>query len=121
MWINSTFTRIILRAFPDFEACFTDGESFEETLEAARDVLTAVLVDMANHDEAFPKTSRITSDSDTMVVYIDVPKSYVLAKANKQSVKKTLTIPKWLNDLAVDKNINFSQVLQEALQEKLDA
>ena len=37
----------------------------------------------------------------------------------EKSVKKTLTIPAWLNDLAVECNINFSQVLQEALIAKL--
>ena len=34
-------------------------------------------------------------------------------------VKKTLTIPSWLNDLAVKDGVNFSQVLQKALKEQL--
>jgi len=37
----------------------------------------------------------------------------------ERSVKKTLTIPYWLNKLAIRNNINFSKVLQEALKEKL--
>ena len=37
----------------------------------------------------------------------------------KKSVKKTLTIPAWLNEKALEQNINFSQVLQEALLAKL--
>jgi hypothetical protein len=36
-----------------------------------------------------------------------------------QSVKKTLTIPQWLNKLAEEKNVNFSQLLQSALKEHL--
>lgn len=39
----------------------------------------------------------------------------------EKSVKKTLTIPTWLNELAIEQNINFSQVLQEALLAKLRA
>ena len=39
----------------------------------------------------------------------------------EKSVKKTLTIPSWLNELAIEKNINFSQVLQEALLSKVRA
>ena len=35
------------------------------------------------------------------------------------SVKKTLSIPQWLNELAMENNINFSQVLQAALKEQL--
>ncbi|HER4394484.1 TPA: type II toxin-antitoxin system HicB family antitoxin, partial [Streptococcus pyogenes] len=63
--------------------------------------------------------SRPKADESNWVVVIDVVKNYVLSKANNQSVKKTLTIPKWLNDLALEQNINFSQVLQEALKDKL--
>jgi hypothetical protein len=36
-----------------------------------------------------------------------------------KAVKKTLTIPKWLNDVAEKNNVNFSQVLQSALKEYL--
>lgn len=39
----------------------------------------------------------------------------------KKSVKKTLTIPAWLNDLALEQGINISQVLQEALLAKVRA
>ena len=40
---------------------------------------------------------------------------------NNKAVKKTLTIPQWLNDIAIRQNINFSQVLQEALMQKVNA
>lgn len=40
-------------------------------------------------------------------------------KHNNKSIKKTLTIPAWLNTIAEKENVNFSQVLQEALKEKL--
>ena len=40
-------------------------------------------------------------------------------KHNNKAVKKTLTIPEWLNEEALAMNINFSQVLQEALMEKV--
>ena len=40
-------------------------------------------------------------------------------KMENRSIKKTLTIPKWINDIAVENNINFSQTLQSAIKEKL--
>ncbi|HCA33975.1 MAG TPA: toxin-antitoxin system, antitoxin component, HicB domain protein [Lachnospiraceae bacterium] len=40
-------------------------------------------------------------------------------KYNTKAVKKTLTIPQWMNEAAAKANINFSQVLQDALREKL--
>lgn len=105
--------------FPDFNACFTDGETMEEALDNAKDVLTAVLIEMTKHNEKLPEPSRPKCGKNDWVVVIDVVKSYVLSKANNQSVKKTLTIPKWLNDLAMEQDINFSQVLQESLKDKL--
>jgi len=105
--------------FPDFKACFTDGETMEEALDNAKDVLTAVLIEMTKHNEELPKPSKPKAGDNDWVVAVDVIKSYVLSKANNQSVKKTLTIPKWLNDLAMEQDINFSQVLQESLKDKL--
>jgi antitoxin HicB len=37
----------------------------------------------------------------------------------EKSIKKTLTVPKWLNDLAIENNVNFSQTLREALRQEL--
>ena len=45
------------------------------------------------------------------------PKATILN--NNKAIKKTLTIPCWLNNLSERNNINFSQVLQEALKERL--
>jgi hypothetical protein len=41
-------------------------------------------------------------------------------KRDEKACKKTLTIPRWLNDLAVEHNINFSKTLQEALRKELN-
>jgi len=41
-------------------------------------------------------------------------------KHNSKAVKKTLSIPEWLNEAATDRNVNFSQVLQDALLQKLN-
>ena len=54
-----------------------------------------------------------------MLIYIDIWEEPIKDKANQQSVKKTLTIPKWLNDLSEEKSINFSSVLQFALKKEL--
>ena len=51
------------------------------------------------------------------IVTVDVAE---YAKANfEKSVKKTLTIPAWLNKAALERNINFSQVLQDALKAQI--
>jgi hypothetical protein len=50
--------------------------------------------------------------------YISSP--LIRDRVQRATTKKTLTLPKWINDLAEEHKINFSQVLQEALKERLD-
>lgn len=108
--------------FPDLPGCFTQGEDMNETYEMAKDALGLFLVDMVDKSEELPKASSlndIKQENNSTIVMI--PFNYLEYKKTikKKAVKKTLSIPEWLNDLAIKENVNFSQVLQEALIEKL--
>lgn len=106
--------------FPDFEACFTDGETFEEAIISAKDVLEATMFSLVKNGKDFPKASlEATPEKGSKLVYVDVWLKPIMDRANNQSVKKTLTIPKWLNDIAEKQSVNFSSVLQAALKEEL--
>ncbi|RLK63138.1 type II toxin-antitoxin system HicB family antitoxin [Atopobacter sp. AH10] len=106
--------------FPDFESCFTDGDTFEEAVINAKDVLEATLFSLAKNGRKFPKASlEITSDESKKVIYVDIWLKPIMDRANNQSIKKTLTIPKWLNDIAEKQSVNFSSILQTALKEEL--
>ena len=59
---------------------------------------------------------EVNNNSDE-ATYFDILNTII--SQNNRAVKKTLTIPAWLNDMSVKNQINFSQVLQEALMEKL--
>lgn len=59
---------------------------------------------------------EVNNNSDE-TTYFDILNTII--SQNNRAVKKTLTIPAWLNDMSVKNQINFSQVLQEALMEKL--
>ena len=59
--------------------------------------------------------------------YIEAVKQIITVDADEyakkyfdKSVKKNLTIPKWMNDLALELNINFSKVLQDALLDEIN-
>ena len=107
--------------FLDFEGCFTDGETLEEVVINAKDVLSGTLFTMAKHNILFPSSEnkKINLKDGEFLIYIDVWISPILEKAKNQSVKKTLTIPKWLNDEAEKHSLNFSNILQTALKETL--
>lgn len=124
--------------FPDLEDGFlgTCGENLEEAIAMAVDCLAGYIhLSWELNDEIPPaspfseidvkEVSRNAFDSEDYeeafvnMISVDV-KAYAKEHFDK-SVKKTLTIPAWLNDLALERNINFSQVLQEALLTKIRA
>ena len=110
--------------FPDIEDCFTCGETLEEAIEMAQDVLPLMLSEMEDDGKLIPDPTDIKSlslSSAETASYIVADTLAYRKKHNNRAVKKTLSIPEWLNEAAIKAGINFSQTLQDALKEKLDA
>ena len=110
--------------FPDLEGCYTCGDDLQDALFMANDVLAFVLYDYESEGREIPAPSKAEnvekSDGD-FVDYIACDTVEYARMHNSRAVKKTLTIPQWLNDIAIRQDVNFSQVLQEALMEKVGA
>jgi len=104
--------------FPDLEGCHAAGTSIVEAMGAAREALSGYLLTLLEQGRAIvPPTDILSyhpSDGFPSLVSCDI-NQYKDTKA----VKKTLTIPSWLNDRAVSMGLNFSQILQEALLSKI--
>ena len=112
----------VMVEFPDIPNCFTEGDSLVEALELAEDALCMILCDM--EDKALPilKPSDMKDIACADGEVVAVIKADVLAyrkRVNSKAVKKTLTIPAWLNEVAERNKVNYSQILQEALMQKL--
>lgn len=108
--------------FPDIKNCFTCGSSLDEAIYNAKDVLGLILFDMEEENKEIPKTTEpqnIKLQANEFLMLIDVYMPLVRETINTRAVKKTLTIPYWMNKLASENNINFSQVLQTALKREL--
>lgn len=107
--------------FPDLDIA-TSGENEEDALLSARELLGIALCGLEEDGEAIPKPSHlrdISTDKNEKSLLIDVyMPAYRMANVNK-SVNRTVTLPAWLNAAALERNLNFSQVLQEALKEKI--
>ena len=107
--------------FPDLDVA-TSGENEDDALLSARELLGVVLSGLEEDGEVIPKASSLQDvvvEENEKVVLIDVfMPSYRMASVNR-SVNRTVTLPAWLNAAALEVNLNCSQVLQEALKEKL--
>ena len=111
-------------SFPDLPECFTQGDDMQDAYEMAMDALGLAIVSREENNEPLPepsKPSAITAEPNAFCVVIEFDLLSYQKKHNSKAVKKTLTIPEWLNEAATAMNINFSQVLQEALIQKVGA
>lgn len=61
----------------------------------------------------------IKTEADSFLVVIEFDMLAYKKRTNSRAVKKTLSIPEWLNEAAMAMDLNFSQVLQEALLSKI--
>lgn len=112
--------------FPDLPGCVTAGENEADTIKAARDVLALHLWGMEEDEEVPPEPSTIKEladrkklqDNETFLL-VDTFMPAIREKMAKRFVKKTLSIPAWLNAQAESYGINFSQTLQKALKQEL--
>ena len=109
-------------SFPDFPECLTEGDDMRLAYEMAVDALGLAITSRKEEDKIIPEPTQVdkimAGDGILVVVEFDMMEYY--RRHNSRAVKKTLSIPQWLNEEAVTMGINFSQVLQEALMLKLN-
>lgn len=107
--------------FPDFNAA-TYGNDLADAYTMAIDFLGGAIITMQDDKEELPVPSDISK-----VKADEYPGGFVSLVGvdaeeyrTSRSVKKTLTIPEWLDRAACEQKINFSKVLQEALKQRLN-
>lgn len=114
--------REIAVVFPDLDAA-TSGTDDNDALLSARELLGCVLYGMEEDGEEIPAPTPLsqveTADNERAVLVDVYMPSIRMAKVNR-SVNRTVTLPAWLNAAALERNINFSQVLQDALKAQIN-
>ena len=109
--------------FKDLESCYTCGDDINDAVLNAQDVLSMALYRYQREGKSIPEPSNIPDikvDDKSFVSYIVGDIETYRRMHNNKAVKKTLTIPEWMNEAAIAQNINFSQVLQDALTEIIE-
>ena len=102
---------------PDF-SIGTEGDTYADAMEMARDAIGLVGIDMEDDGETLPVPSNIGEiREDGIISLVDVDFAEYRRKHNLACVRKNCTIPAWLNDLAEKNKVNCSQLLQSALKE----
>lgn len=110
--------------FPDLPECMTQGDNMQEAYEMAVEALGLAITSREQDGEEIPAASelnQIALGRDEYCVVVEFDMLAYKKRNNSKAVKKTLSIPEWLNEEATALGINFSQVLQEALVKKINA
>ncbi|WP_025692310.1 type II toxin-antitoxin system HicB family antitoxin [Paenibacillus zanthoxyli] len=110
--------------FPDLPGCLTSGDTAEEAHAAAREALEGFLYVMEQDNDPIPDPSPLDAilkqaEAGEAASEVHVYMPTVRDAFESKAIKKTLTVPKWLNDEAERQHLNFSQILQEGLKRSL--
>lgn len=108
--------------FPDLPGCVSVADTTEKAIENAKEALSLHLYGMEEDGDDIPKPSelpQIKLNKNEIPTLIEVFMKPFREKIHSRYVKKTLSIPNWLNSAAEEQHINFSAVLQAALMEQL--
>ena len=117
---------------PDMEI-FTEGDTFADAIEMARDAIGLTGISMEDNEEDIPVPSnqnaaieKVKQDTENIdfsqgiLTYVDVDFSEYRKKVDTKTVRRNVALPSWLNYEAEHAGINVSRVLQEALMNVLN-
>lgn len=106
---------------PDLPGCITEGKDLADAIFMAGDAVSMWLWSAEDNKEDIPAPTQppqVSAPEFVNYVYADTDE--YRRKNDSRAVKKTLSIPAWLNSQAEQAGVNFSQVLQDALKAKLN-
>ena len=106
--------------FVDLKGCFSDGKTLAEAMENAKEAMGLFLEDLNEYPECTTNIKSLKLEENQIVSFVSVDLEEHKRKYENKSVKKTLSIPAWLNTIAEKENVKFSQILQKALIDTLN-
>jgi len=104
--------------FPNLEGCQTQGDTLEEAFSMAQEALGLYLASLEERKLPIPAPENPANLNVEKGGFVTLITTNLNKYRRNKAVKKTLTIPSWLNEIAESNNTNFSNVLQEALMQK---
>lgn len=106
---------------PDLSGCRTCGKDLADAIEMAEDAISMWLWDAEKEKEKIPHPSKtLSAKLPQFVSFVKADTDLYRRAHDTKAVKKTLSIPNWLNSEAERANAPFSQILQQGLKDYLE-
>lgn len=101
--------------FPDIPGCITEGKTEEEAFEMAQEALTDMLDYYESSNRDIPNPSKMQDINTVNDEYVSM--IYTIEKT--KAVRRTVSLPQWMDEAAQKQGISLSKILQDALIEAL--
>jgi predicted RNase H-like HicB family nuclease len=108
---------------PDFKGCVTEADDYAEGIAKIRDGLCGMLYMLERDKRPIPEPTdvfKIEHDQGDIVTLVDAPLDEYRRRVGSKAVRRTISIPEWLDELVTQSDISLSQITQEALRQKLN-
>jgi predicted RNase H-like HicB family nuclease len=108
---------------PDLPGCVTEAESYADGVAKIRDGICGMLYAMARQKIAIPEPSEpqmVETEDGDVVALVDADVAAYARRVGNKAVRRTISIPEWMDDLAVSSGVSLSQVTQDALRQTLN-
>ena len=103
--------------YPDLPGCISEGKSLENALYMAESALTQWVEYLADSKQPIPKASSIWEVTVGPEEFVNLIRTDV---KDNRAVRRTVSIPKWMDDKVSDAGLSLSRILQDALKERLN-
>jgi len=100
----------------------TEGNDVADAISMARDAIGLWGITEQDFGRTIPEPSelsKVSHEANEIVTLVDIDFDAYRRANDMRTIRKNVTIPSWLNELAENSGVNFSQVLQDGLKQKL--
>ena len=103
--------------YPDLPGCITEGKSLANAMYMAQSALTQWIEYLTDKEQKIPQASDLKSIETTTGEFVNLIRADV---KDGRAVKRTVSIPKWMDDKVTEIGLSLSRVLQDALKERFN-
>ena len=102
--------------YPDLPGCISEGKSLANAIYMAQSALTQWIEYLTDRDQPIPKASDLRSVATGDDEFVNLVRADI---KDGRAVKRTVSIPKWMDDKVTEAGLSLSRVLQDALSRRL--
>ena len=107
---------------PDIKGCITEADNFAEGIAKIRDGICGMLYILERDNQPIPEPTDVflvKREKNDIVTLVDAPLEEYRRRVGSKAVRRTISIPEWLDKLAMQSNISLSQITQKAIKDEL--